>query len=228
MKPIILFDCLWTLVYKKDLAKTIQKFFQHVLKRRISITTIEHALFILYERRKFSHPHFKSPTDRVDYFIQYNQELAALLGITLHSEQARDLNTRLRTLSYTVYSDVKPALRSCKKVGYQLGVIANWTETLEDVLTQTQLKYFFDGIYSSQSLKIAKPNPRIFTKALRSISHGTTSKIYYVGDDYELDCAPARQAGLNPILIDRMDRYTNAADCPRVQKLTELFQYIRE
>ena len=48
----------------------------------------------------------------------------------------------------------------------------------------------------------------------------------HVGDQYKLDVMGARGVGITPILIDRYDVYPKVSDCPRIQSLSQLAEYL--
>lgn len=222
MKPLIFFDCFHTLVYKQGLEEEIQRFFEKKTLQTVSISAVRSAVNALYERRKFTHPSFANADERVRYFIAYNQELADLLGIPINRASAFDLNMVLRHLPYAVYNDVVPVLKYLKNKSYILGVIANWTETLEHVLEETKLRPYLNYVFSSEALKVTKPDPAIFKKVLAEVPEAKDNRVYYIGDDYDLDCRPAKLAGLYPILIDRFSHYPKITEYPKLKLFTEL------
>lgn len=219
------FDCYQTLIYKKELVPTIQLFAQRTMRVNLSRRAVAVALETLYQRRKFEHPRFNSLASRVAYYKDYNRELFRLLGWELTPRAAQRLNAVLRRSPYICYKDVVPVLRALRKIpAVRLGILANWTETLPDILTQLELIDYFDIICTSEQLGVAKPNPKIFSKALNraGVKSLRPTSCYYIGDDYELDIAPARAAGWQTILIDRFGRYPARACVPKITTLFNL------
>jgi len=227
MKNCIVFDCYQTLIYKKDLEFIIQKFLVDEKHLKIPLKHVKYAFDIMYQRYKFKHPHFKSAQDRKEFYVKYNKELLAIIGVDISVKLARQLNLKFGKSFYACYSDVIPALEYFKiQKKIPLGIIANWTETLEKILEDINLRQYFDFVYSSHNLKLEKPNPEIFTKTLAEIMN-KYNNVYYVGDDYELDIVPARQAGLIPILIDRNNKYPEGVDCIKIKDLNSLKKIIK-
>ena len=226
MNQYIVFDCYQTLIYKKNLAKTTQEFSGKILKKKISLDFIKNSYNIIYNRYKFRHTYFTTPEKHKKFYIEYNKELFAILGITITSQEALQLNKFLNKVKWTCYSETQTTLNSLKTRKIPLGLIANWTKALKDILKKVYLDHYFDFIYSSHDLKINKPNPEIFIKALNSVIK-KFDNIYYVGDDYELDIIPSKKAGLIPILIDRNNQYPSSVDCIRIKKLTDLEKIIK-
>lgn len=226
MNQYIVFDCYQTLIYKKNLEKIVQDFSRAMLKKRISLDYIVQAYRIIYNRYKFKHPRFKNLRERENFYMQYNKELMNILGISISSSQALELNKYFKKATWSCYPDTFLALNDLQVQKIPKGVLANWTQTLNDVLEGVHLTSYFDLIHSSHHLGIEKPNPEIFIKALKTIMKKFDT-IYYVGDDYELDVVPARDAGLIPILIDRNNQYPDSVDCIRIKKLTDLRKIIQ-
>ncbi len=221
MKQYIVFDCYQTLVYKKNLEKIVQNFSLNILKKRIYLSYIKKAYEIMYDRYKFRHPKFQNPKERENFYIDYNKELFKIMGISISSSLSLQLNRSLKNAFWAVYPDVIPTLKYLKRKEIPMGLIANWTEGLNKVLENTKLAPYFNFIHSSHVLNLTKPNPNIFTESLKDISQ-KFDKIYYVGDDYELDVIPAKEAGLIPILIDRDNKYPDLTDCIHIKKLISI------
>ena len=169
MSQYIVFDCYQTLIYKKNLAKTVQEFSYKILKKRISLDYINNSYKIIYNRYKFKHSYFTTTKKIKKFYIGYNKELFSILGISITSQEALQLNKFLNKLKWACYSETRTTLNSLKMRKIPLGLIANWTKGLKDVLKKIHLDHYFDFIHSSNDLKINKPNPKIFNKALNSV-----------------------------------------------------------
>lgn len=226
MSHYIVFDCYQTLIYKKNLEKIVRDFSRNILKKRIPFYYVKQGYNVIYDRYKFRHPRFETPEIRESFYIMYNKELFGIMGFSISYYQALQLNKHLKKAIWARYPDTLAALKDLKTRKIPMGLLANWTKTLDKVLKDVKLTPYFDFVHSSHNLKIDKPNPEIFTKAFKK-NIKKYDKIYYVGNDYELDIAPARDIGLIPILIDRNNRYPNSVDCIRIKKLTDLAKIIK-
>jgi len=225
MREHIVFDCYQTLIYKKNIVNIVQVFSRNILKKKIPSYYIKHGYNIIYDRYKFKRPRFETPQKRKEFYIGYNIELFNIIGITVSTYQALQLSKYLEDALWVCYPDTLIALKYFKKIEVPMGLLANWTKTLDKVLKDVNLTSYFDFVYSSYNLKLDKPNPKIFTKTLGNVI-SKFDKVYYVGNDYELDIAPAKKAGLIPVLIDRDNRYPDSVDCIRIKKLTDLGKII--
>ncbi|MDP3994142.1 MAG: HAD-IA family hydrolase [bacterium] len=225
MKKLLVFDCYQTLIYKPGLGTALQKFLAKELKAQVSLKHINLAFKIMYNRHKFQHAKFSTEKQRRNYYRGYNQYLLNTLGLDISIPVADRLNKVLSRVPYVSYPDVISTLQYLKSRHYQLGLLANWTSQLEQVLSRIKLTKYFDFVFASHNLGVQKPDPRFFTKALRR-HRKKYDKVYYVGDDYDLDVIPARRAKLIPVLIDRENNYPTQTDCTKVKTLRSLIHII--
>lgn len=225
MKHCIVFDCYQTLLYKKGREKITHDFSLNILKKKISLPQIKKAYESIYNRYKLKNIKFENSLERKNFYIKYNKELFKIMGISISSSQALQLNGLLENSVWTVYPDVIKTLRYLKKNNISVGMIANWTNGLDKIIKGVGLFPYFDFIHSSYALGIKKPNPKIFKKSLKDI-FSKFDKIYYVGDDYEIDILPAKKAGLTPILIDRDNKYADLTACSRIKNIEDIKKFI--
>lgn len=122
--------------------------------------------------------------------------------------------------SYRLYDDVVPALAQLADAGYRLGVISNFDEWLETMLIEMEIHQSFDTHVISGMEGVEKPDPAIYRLALDRAGVAAGSSVH-VGDSPAMDIEPARAAGLNAVLIDRVGRYADASGT-RITSLKEL------
>ncbi len=122
--------------------------------------------------------------------------------------------------SYRLYDDVVPTLTRLTEAGYRLGVISNFDGWLETMLIEMEIHHTFDVSVISGIEGIEKPDPAIYRLAVERANVDADACVH-VGDSPGMDIEPARAAGLNAVLIDRVGRY---ADAPgrRIASLKEL------
>ncbi|XP_015928915.1 rhythmically expressed gene 2 protein [Parasteatoda tepidariorum] len=92
-------------------------------------------------------------------------------------------------------------LENLNKSDAILGVISNFDERLECVLSSTGLKSYFSFILASYVVQTAKPEKKIFDMALDQIPGVESSDAIHVGDNVKLDYLAAKAAGWNALLI---------------------------
>lgn len=111
----------------------------------------------------------------------------------------------LRYESYRAFPDVVPTIEKIKAAGLYVGLISNFEEWLEEMLTHWEIAALFDGLIVSGKEGIEKPNPEIFARALQRASVSAEQAVY-VGDHPLLDIEAAEAVGMTAILIDRRGR----------------------
>jgi putative hydrolase of the HAD superfamily len=80
--------------------------------------------------------------------------------------------------------------------------VSNWDVSLPEVLARCGLEGALDGIVTSAEVGSRKPDPAIFTPALR-LAGCSAAEAVYVGDTPAEDVEGARAAGIPALLIDR-------------------------
>ena len=122
--------------------------------------------------------------------------------------------------NYALFDDVVPALDRLRDAGMKLGVVSNFEEWLERLLEQLGVRPYFDVRVISGIEGLEKPDPAIFRLAMARAGV-TADRSAYVGDSPVFDVEPALALGMTPVLIDRRDRYPDAAGT-RIHSLDEL------
>lgn len=119
-----------------------------------------------------------------------------------------------------VYADVVPALDSLCARGKRLGIISNFSPNCESLLRELGLAHYFDFFIVSGILGVEKPDAQIFHAAMEA-SGRNAADLVYVGDSVYHDIQGAHNAGLDAILIDRANRFSEL-ETTRVRDLREL------
>jgi putative hydrolase of the HAD superfamily len=123
------------------------------------------------------------------------------------------------------FQDGLDILKYCKENNYLIGVISNIDKDMADLFLKLGMKPYVDFYVTSQEAGCDKPAPGIFNLALKkaNLKPGET---VYIGDQYESDMLGAQGVGIQGILIDRNNWFSEIKDCPRIQNLTELKPYL--
>jgi putative hydrolase of the HAD superfamily len=108
----------------------------------------------------------------------------------------------LASLRFRAFDDAVPALAALRRMGLRLVVVSNWDCSLREVLAATGLAPLLHGAVASAELGVAKPDPAPFRHALAMAGVPATSA-WHVGDQVEADVAGARNAGVEPVLVER-------------------------
>lgn len=132
-------------------------------------------------------------------------------GLKLEDDKVRltaskGLNTWQKYI--TLDPNAIPILKILKK-DKTLALITNFDHPphVHSLLAKFKLKDFFDSIVISGEVGVKKPNPQIFSFALKQTKLQPT-EVCYVGDTIE-DVEAAYNAKISPILIDRQNEVKN-------------------
>ncbi len=120
---------------------------------------------------------------------------------------------------YRAYEDAAPTLDALRAAGLRIAVISNWDISLGDALRTSGLAAHIDAVVTSAQSGAAKPDARIFERALAELD-ARPHRVLHVGDDPVADVDGARGAHLHAVLLARNGR--GAARKPRVATLLEL------
>jgi putative hydrolase of the HAD superfamily len=108
----------------------------------------------------------------------------------------------LASLSFVPFAEVPDALAALRAAGHRLLVVSNWDCSLPEWLGPAGLLEHVEAVVSSGEAGVAKPDPRIFERAL-ALAGARPREVVHVGDSLDNDVAGARAAGLRAILVAR-------------------------
>ena len=97
------------------------------------------------------------------------------------------------------YPGAQSVLEQLSKL-YKLGIIANQVPGAKDRLTHYGLWSYFTIVLASAEVGISKPDPRIFTLALRQ-ANCSPEQAVMIGDRPDNDIYPAKKLGMRTIRI---------------------------
>jgi putative hydrolase of the HAD superfamily len=111
-------------------------------------------------------------------------------------------------------------LRNLRSAGYQVGLLTNRTRTIHGEMSALKLDLDLDFFFAASQLGAFKPQRALFDGVLEHTGIPADRSIY-VGDNYYADCLGARNAGINPVLLDPHGLYPDA-DCQVIRSLPEI------
>jgi putative hydrolase of the HAD superfamily len=135
-------------------------------------------------------------------------------GMGGEAAAARDLAVEMtraweRSENFDLYDDVLPVLGRLRARGLKLGLVSNGGREISDFVAHHRLEV--DCAIASRAHGWIKPHESIFMAALDLIGVAPEAAVM-VGDSVEDDIEGASALGMRGILIDREDRYPDAAD----------------
>jgi REG-2-like HAD superfamily hydrolase len=199
---------------------------------KVEVEALYTALRRAYHHGGFGFEAGFEPTEETSFARTMQIDSAALedLGFDLMPESfyRRLSELFMVTANWHVFPDAKPALAALRSRGLVVGAVSNWVWQLPELLHALDLVSHFDFIAASSRIGFEKPHPEIFRWALEQARVDPGESIH-VGDHLDADVAGARGVGIQPVLIDRRDRFTPADvpdGTPLIRSLTELIPIV--
>lgn len=184
----------WPVIRKAE--ERMYDFLAQRYPRVVAALTIE-AMREAREKTAAAHPQMKH--DFTFLRKQTLREHADEFGYAEHMvEEAFEVFIQARN-EVELYTDVLPGLERLKR-RYRLFSATNGNADL----TKIGIAHFFERSVTAREVGALKPDPRIFHRAIAGTGL-RPEEVLYVGDDPELDVAGARNAGMQPVWIDRTD-----------------------
>lgn len=129
------------------------------------------------------------------------------------------------------YSDAHSTLAALCDKGYRLGIIANQNVGTAERLEYWGLRKFFDVIAASAEIGYAKPDKKIFEKALEMAMCRAEESVM-VGDRLDNDIIPAKALGMKTVWIKnglakyQSTAFDNGVADYQIHKLSELLLFL--
>ena len=121
-----------------------------------------------------------------------------------------------------LYEDTLPTLTKLKKEGKKIGIVtSNSKEHVLDVLRLHKMDHLFDVIVGNKEAEGLKPDPGPVLAALKLLGNPSKEKVVYVGDSLN-DARAALNAEVNPVLLDRLNEFSNYKQYKLIRSLDEL------
>jgi len=187
MLKIILFDLDGTLYTSSEVYQRFADAAYHTYAK-VKNTTIEKAKEILEESRE------KMKRER-GYAVPYT---LALLSFGISIEEWHKENIKFFNAGDYLSEDkiLKDVLKKLKK-RYRLAVFTNNNRIqTQRILKALGIDKLFDYIFTYESFKLIKPDPKIFRLIIKELNV-KPEECLMVGDRYYVDLAPAKEQGMN-------------------------------
>jgi len=169
----------------------------------------------------------RSPEEKLEFYTEYAHRILTGAGAKVSRDVALQVLAKLQKYNWTykIYDDSLPALKDLKKRGFTIGLISNVVQDMNSVYDELGLKSFLTFKVTSAEVGYDKPHPEIFQAALNK-AKAKPQEAIHVGDQYDLDIIGAKSVGINAVLIDRNNHFTEIKDCPRIQSLTQITEFL--
>jgi len=125
-----------------------------------------------------------------------------LLAIGLPLPDAQSMRRALPwdAVPLTPYPDTLAILRELRDAGFRVGVLANQPSSAQRDLDGAGISALCDGVWLSEAVGLAKPDPRFFRVALTAWGLAP-ARVAYVGDRRDNDVAPAKALGMATVRL---------------------------
>jgi putative hydrolase of the HAD superfamily len=217
VKPVIFLDALGTLVELQPPAPRLRRLlasegFDVSDERAAAGFAAEIAYYLAHHLEGSDRARLDDLRDRCATAMMEALDLPGL-------DHAAARQAMLGSLEFTPYPDALDALRELRERGHSMVVVSNWDCSLPDWLGPTGLLDLVAGVVTSADTGAAKPDPRVFRRAL-GLAGVEGPEAVHVGDSVDNDVEGARGVGIRPILVQRNGE--PPAGIEAVRSLTEL------
>ncbi len=120
---------------------------------------------------------------------------------------------------WELHAETIEVLTNLKDRGIQMGVISNFDSRLYPVLRSLDLNSFFSSVTISTHVGAAKSDPQVFHQALQQ-HQISADQALHVGDSHSQDYQGAKQAGLQALWLDRLQK--DPAATPEHERIVDL------
>ena len=185
-----------------------------------------------FEENAISPVRKRSPEEQAKVWNRYQKTILTEAGVNIPKEPDTLVKIMKRVqelsqgMSFTLFDDVLSTLKTLKGQNFILGLLTNLDRDMNPICRELGMEPYINFVITSREVGVDKPKPAIFLAALQRAGVNASEAVH-VGDQYKLDIIGARGVGITPILIDRYNLYPEASDCPRIQSLPELTEYLQ-
>lgn len=213
VKRTILFDFGGTLDYPRH---WLDRFVVHYRAAGIEVTraqldpAFDHATRMGYRATRMLSSY--GLTELVDYLVRLQLDYLGRHGAPEVRETLGAASAGMRLpeiagfITQSFVAESRLGLAASRKLlttlsgQFQMGIVSNFYGNLNVILAESDLASFFGAVVDSSQLGVFKPEPGIFTHALKALG-AIPGETAMVGDSLAKDCAPAHTLGLTTIWL---------------------------
>ncbi|KLO24464.1 hypothetical protein X275_00130 [Marinitoga sp. 1197] len=214
----IIFDLYGTLINANHLFLPIAE----IISKEINIPAIdlEKTIRNVYNKY-FNSYHLKPFKPEREYYNLMFKELKKFYK--LENSEEWYINQMYKTfIELKPYDDVE-FLKTIKKAKIKIAILSNADDDF--VIPALKNKPFpFDFLITSYSVKMYKPDPKIFEYTLNKMNL-QKNEVIFVGDNYNVDIVGGNNFGIKSILIKRWNQNITYSDS--IYVLKELYKYLK-
>jgi putative hydrolase of the HAD superfamily len=169
----------------------------------------------------------RTQEEKLELYTRYQSVLLKEAGIDPAPNLVRGLLGKMQQakMDLVLFDDVIAALQEMKKRKLITGLISNVEFDISPKLSELGITSLLDIVITSKDFGEGKPRPGIFQEAAKRAGVQPEEAIY-IGDQYQVDYMGSTRAGMKGVLLDRYGYSADKTDCPRVQSLIGLTEYL--
>jgi len=164
-----------------------------------------------------------TPDEKLSFFTYYESLILSEDYPSLDKNLTSKIweNVYAYPTKFKLFDDVKNCFIQLKDEKIQIGILSNIEINSSELLSSLNLNHLVDFMVTSSEVGKTKPAPEIFIKAL-NLGKTIPEKTVHIGDQIESDVYGAKNVGIEAILIDRQNLYTNYKESLKINKLDNL------
>jgi len=222
MIKTVIFDFVNTIAFLKPLKEDIlieycQKENSVLLSRR----QVEKVYVEVDDALPYSSVNIGTANEKKIFYDQYNELLFNKLGMP-GSKEFYDFYNSVEK-HWVLDKPVLELFKHLKSKQISIGIISNFDNNLESVLEGLKIEKMLDFVAISAKIGLEKPDIELYKYAKKVYNIDVNTTIY-VGDSYNLDYIPSKEAGFTSFLIDRGNNIAKKAN--KLQNLNEIIQMV--
>lgn len=177
----------------------------------------------LWRQKQLEYTWLRSLMDRYVNFEKVTEDALrftfAQLGLPLDDKTHQRLSDAYLRLN--PYQDTPEALRRLKEAGIPLGIISNGSHrSIEQVLTNSDMKWAFDELISVEELQVFKPHNRVYSFAEKRMGHPRENILFISSNAW--DASAASHFGFPVCWINRHNGAFDELDARPTHTLRDL------
>ncbi len=127
------------------------------------------------------------------------------------------------------YKEVKDLLNALKKKKYKLAILSNGTpELLQELVKSNNLENFFDNIFSIETVKVYKPDSRVYDLPVKSYKIKAKEIVFLSANTW--DVSGGGNYGYNSIWVNRNNNIFDSLDFKpkyQINNLSQLLELVK-
>ncbi|WP_436517198.1 HAD family hydrolase [Ekhidna sp. To15] len=208
MIKAIFFDVANTLLHKPDLMANIQEAFQ-----KFGYSFVREQIQAIHQQLT-EEVVFPDETTQ-EFYNGFNAKLCQALQVETSPLLVQNIYEVSRGLEWHKFDD----LDIIEQLSLPIGIASNWDKSLQEKLKH-YFSYDFKWILISEELGVKKPQPEFFSQMIDTSGY-QASEIMFVGDSMHLDIVPAKEMGIEAVLLDRNNFYSTY-EGKKIKSMNEL------